>query len=356
MKICFYFGVFARCGGIEEFTKDLSLALCAAGVEVSIVCASLKNPILDQMRRAGVEVVKVPVYWGCRWNIPDYALLPVAVAKLKKADVVIHQKPFKAWFYSLLPAQPQHVYLTAYNPADQFRSDAFAQHFFSFFDKIITQTESFKEDILSRNIRRPVSVLPLIPPACTPSASVTVNSGNHLRIGMMGRVERQKNPVYALNILQELSATYASVELNIYGSGSLIGEVTDAAVALGVRVEFHGKYDRGDVPEIVASNDMFLITSISEGQCIVALEILAGGRPLFSTPVGALPEILKEEKRGCLIPLDDAPAASQCIIDWLDKYKELPLAEIQQSYLNDYNPARVKQRYIDLLKTVGAAG
>lgn len=357
MKIIFYSGVFARIGGIEAFTRDLSLALIAKGINVEILCASLRNPVLDDLRKAGVVVRRVPVFHGCRWNLPDFALFPFARSWMTDADVVIHQKPLNQRFYALLPLRPKHIYLTSYSPAEQFGGQASVKKFFSFFDGIITQTATFENELREGGIDGPIHVLPLIPPEVS-SVIPTQAKDRVLRIGMMGRLESQKNPLYAQEIVealaQESSSVWSCIEFNVYGDGSLMPKLREKSESSKVKVIFHGGYAREDVARIVAENDFFLITSLSEGQCIVALEVLSGGRPLFATPVGALPVVLSEEKRGRLLPVDDAYTAAKQIKDWIDLHGQDAAASIQDSYLRDYDADSVRNQYVELMQRVVA--
>lgn len=356
MKVCFYFGVFARIGGIEEFTKDLALALLAAGADVRVVCASLgHHPILDELRGAGASVCKVPVYHGCSWNIPDYALLPFALSQIKNTDVVIHQKPLRPSFYPLLSRKPKHVYLTSYSPGEQFGREPNARRFFEFFDAIFTQVDSFREELRTQGVKCPIHVLPLIPPMALPLSSESHPSGK-LRIAMMGRLEPQKNPLYALELANALACNlpegHNEAEFHIYGDGSLLPSLKKRAELLSIRTIFHGAYGRGEVADIVSGNDMFLITSISEGQCIVALEILSGGRPLFATPVGALPSVLGKTERGCVLPETNAQAGADVIRQWWRGRHHVSASQIQQSYQLDYDADVIKRKYVDHIKDI----
>lgn len=358
MKVLFYFGVFARVGGIEEFTHDLALALHSEGVEVEVLCASIKNPILDRLKKAGIKIFRIPVYYGCRWNIPDYALLPFALRKIKKANVVIHQKPFRRGWYKWFSRGARHVYITAYRPSEQFPNLHNRNTFFSFFDLILTQVSVFTEDLADLKENVPVEVVPYIPPAPT-SIRNSSRDGGVLRVGMMGRLEPQKNPLYALRIVKRLCENppkgFLSVEFHVYGSGSLEEQVRNKASSLELQVCFHGTYPRSKVPDIVCASDLFLITSVSEGQCIVALEILAMGRPLFATPIGALPAILEKPERGMLLPEEDADAGAECISHWLGTHQPVSAKKIQQSYLEDYDQDAIKQRYVGLFRGLVSA-
>lgn len=356
MKVCFYFGVFARNGGIEEFTRDLSLALLESGVGVEIVCASLRHPILDELKVAGARITRIPIYWGCRWHIPDYALLPFALARVGKADVVIHRKPLVGWFYRLL-AKKNNIYITSYRPKEQFPDAGDRYRFYSFFKAIYTQEETFRDDVSSCGVGSILEVLPLIPPRIY-DTSLRKGSDGILKVGMLGRLEPQKDPLYALRIVEALSKRLPDgidrVELHIHGTGSIEETVRRESGRHGFSTVFHGRYRRADIPGIVRDNDLFLITSVSEGQCIVALEVLAGGRPLFATPVGALSKILADDVRGSLLPVDAAEDAADGIADWLKHHGDVGVVDIQRSYLADFDRDKVEQRYVELIKNTVA--
>ncbi|VGO21677.1 glycosyltransferase family 4 protein [Pontiella sulfatireligans] len=354
MRVLFLFGVFAKVGGIEEFTVDLALGLVRAGVEVEILCSSLHNPALGLLKKAGVKISRIPVVHGCNWNIPDYVLFPFALSRARKADVVIHQKIFDKLFYKNLPRSVRHVFITAYRPREISPELDSRCRFYSFFDLVITQEETFREDIIESGAKVLIEVVPYIPLGIIPlqeRAQDTV-----LRIGMMGRLEPQKNPLMALEIVSLLRngppAGWSSVEFNIYGSGTLEAAMRNEAEPKELNVNFHGTYKRSDVPNIVAANNLFIITSHSEGQCIVALEVLASGRPLFATPVGALPQILSEPERGALLNVEDIESAGETIRCWLQNNQSVSAAGIQRSYLNSYNREAIIERYLNVLSTV----
>lgn len=353
MKLCFYFGVFARNGGIEEFTKDLALALLDSGVDVEIVCASLKHPLLEQLKLAGAKIIRVPVYHGCRWHIPDYALFLFALVRVARADVVVHRKPHPELVYRFLSKKATHIYITAYRPKEQLPSCTDREKFFSFFDLVFTQTEAFRNDLIECGLERPIHVIPHIPPVMHNLAERRAEKDRVLRVGMMGRLESQKNPLYAMEIALALRQTppggIDNVEFHVYGTGALEQAMRSRAEKEHLGCFFHGRYHRSNVEEIVSENDLFIITSVTEGQCIVALEVLAGGRPLFATPVGALPEILRKSERGALLPENAAAAAAECISTWMAD-KRLGAEAIQRSYYQDYNTEDVKSRYVELIK------
>ena len=102
---------------------------------------------------------------------------------------------------------------------------------------------------------------------------------------------------------------------------------------------------------------MFLNPSISEGQCLVALEVLSRGRPFLASGVGAIPEILARGHFGAVLPLDDASAAAaivrRTIAEWRDG-RWTPAA-VADGYRRAYRTDEILQTYLDLFTGIGRA-
>jgi glycosyltransferase involved in cell wall biosynthesis len=72
------------------------------------------------------------------------------------------------------------------------------------------------------------------------------------------------------------------------------------STGLSDRVIFAGFRD--NIPEILASFDIFVLPSRSEGFGRVNLEAMAMGKPVVSTNVGGIPEVVLEGVTGILVP------------------------------------------------------
>jgi glycosyltransferase involved in cell wall biosynthesis len=66
--------------------------------------------------------------------------------------------------------------------------------------------------------------------------------------------------------------------------------------------------DRDDVPELLATSDVFVLSSRSEGGPISVLEAMAAGLPVVASDVGGVREQVDEGVSGLLVPAGD-PAA-----------------------------------------------
>ena len=87
-------------------------------------------------------------------------------------------------------------------------------------------------------------------------------------------------------------------------------ELTSLSRRLGIldRVTFAGRVDHEDMPLYYSSADVLVLPSHYESFGLVALESLACGTPVVTTPVGAMERIIRQGETGRVIQ-DASPAA-----------------------------------------------
>src|SRR3989338_10642058 len=84
---------------------------------------------------------------------------------------------------------------------------------------------------------------------------------------------------------------------------------------LNNQVIFTGK--REDIPEILSSLDLFVLSSVSEGLGRSIIEAMAMEKAVVATNVGGIPEVVKDKETGVLVPAKNAPALAAAIIELL---------------------------------------
>lgn len=73
-------------------------------------------------------------------------------------------------------------------------------------------------------------------------------------------------------------------------------------------VRLLGFVSAAEVRQWMGQADLFVLPSYSEGFSMAVLEAMAAGLPVVVTPVGALPELVRDGVRGRLVPVGDADA------------------------------------------------
>lgn len=101
----------------------------------------------------------------------------------------------------------------------------------------------------------------------------------HPLVGIIGRLSAQKNPAYALRILEALFRMEPSARAFFAGDGALRGETMEAAEKAGIRdrIVFAGAVD--NIPEWMSAANVLLMPSLFEGLPFALIEAQASGLP-----------------------------------------------------------------------------
>ena len=100
------------------------------------------------------------------------------------------------------------------------------------------------------------------------------------------------------------------VRLAVAGDGPLRAELAAGAADLGERVRFLGHRD--DVPALLAAADVVAHPSEFEALPTALIEALGAGRPVVSTEVGGIPEVVTPET-AVFVPVGDAAALAAAL-------------------------------------------
>ena len=143
--------------------------------------------------------------------------------------------------------------------------------------------------------------------------------GETVRIIMVARFGPQKDHSTLLEAMANLARESAAeqtglrlagsppaVELLLVGDGPSEYALRREAYDLGIddRVRFLG--NRGDVPELLAASDIFVLATNWEGLPRSIIEALRAGLPVVATDLAGIPELVAEGENGYLVPRADA--------------------------------------------------
>jgi glycosyltransferase involved in cell wall biosynthesis len=139
-------------------------------------------------------------------------------------------------------------------------------------------------------------------------------------VGNVARLAEQKGHRTLLKAVPAVLERRPDTRFVIAGDGELREELERLAEPLGDHVSILG--NRSDVPDLLASFDVFAYPSRFEGLCVAVIEAQAAGVPVVATPVGGINETVVEGETGWLVPVGDAEALAERILHVLEQPDE----------------------------------
>ena len=133
-------------------------------------------------------------------------------------------------------------------------------------------------------------------------------------IGTVTRLEPQKANEIFVRAAARMASKMPDLITLIAGDGPQRAELEELARHLGVaeRVRFLGW--RTDAVELMATMDIFCMTSRWEGCPMVLLEAMALQRPVVATDFGGVREIVVNEETGLVVALEDSEAFAGAVL------------------------------------------
>jgi glycosyltransferase involved in cell wall biosynthesis len=111
----------------------------------------------------------------------------------------------------------------------------------------------------------------------------------------------EKNAVE--DVIEAMKFLPPNIVFKILGTGPLEKKLKAKVKKMGLegRVLFLGLVSQEDLPEHLHQADIFIRPSLSEGQGVSFIEAMAAGLPVIATPVGGIPEFIKDGETGLLV-------------------------------------------------------
>ena len=125
-------------------------------------------------------------------------------------------------------------------------------------------------------------------------------ASDELIIGFVGRLTEIKNISLFLNTAARLKAQSIDesprMRFAIAGDGHLRAELEREAANLGLNDTLVFLGNRTDTETLYAGMDIVALTSLNEGTPLSLIEAMAAGRPVISTMVGGVPDLVGDEQ------------------------------------------------------------
>ena len=126
-------------------------------------------------------------------------------------------------------------------------------------------------------------------------------------------LKEQKGHRYLIEAASLVIGRFPDLHLAFVGDGALREDLRAQARSLGIAGHVHFLGSRGDVPDLLATSDYFILPSLWEGLPMALVEAMASGLPVVATAVSGTSEVVASESAGILVPPGDAAALARAI-------------------------------------------
>ncbi len=140
------------------------------------------------------------------------------------------------------------------------------------------------------------------------------------RFVCVGRLTPQKGQIVLLEALALLRDRGRRPHLVLGGDGEMRDDIEAAIDRLGLReqVTITGWISEAEVRQHIAESRCMVMPSFAEGLPVVIMESLAMRRPVISTFIAGIPELVVPGEVGWLAPASDVERLADCMMDALD--------------------------------------
>jgi glycosyltransferase involved in cell wall biosynthesis len=148
-----------------------------------------------------------------------------------------------------------------------------------------------------------------------PPTVVTPPAEPPLRLCYIKAHRRIYGPDILIKALAQVRERGHDVNLFLAGEGEMTGELRQLCRKLGVddAVTFVGFIDNANIVDFISDHHVMVMPSHQESFGVAVLEAGAAGRPVIATDIGGVPEVLRPEKTGLMVPPNDVGALADAI-------------------------------------------
>ena len=136
-------------------------------------------------------------------------------------------------------------------------------------------------------------------------------------VGYIGLLDYRKGTKELIEAISLINSRKCDIDFLVAGMGILEDLVKDFS-KLNDNVEFEGLMSHESLPDVYNKMKLLVLPSISEGLPNIILEAIACGTLILATPVGAIPDIIKDGENGFIMENNSPICISKNILRVLE--------------------------------------
>lgn len=304
-------------GGALQVTY-LIKALNKFSVKSYLACqhhAEIANAIGDSAELLPITM-KGDVDISLTWRL-------MKIIKQHQFDLVHIHSRRGADFFGLIAAKLMRVPVIISRRVDNTEPRWFAKAKYHACDKVITISEAIRQVLVSQGVnsshvvtvRSAVDTLKFHPIAS--KAWFIEQFGltdNTLVIGVLAQLIERKGHCVLFDALPDVINQTSDLKVLIFGKGPLDASLKQQVIDKGLQeyVEFCGFRD--DMALVLPNLDIVVHPAYTEGLGVSLLQASSCGVPIVASAVGGIPEIVKDNENGFLVPKRNVKALSHALL------------------------------------------
>ena len=186
-------------------------------------------------------------------------------------------------------------------------------------------------------------------------------NGVHRLVGIVARLVPIKAHEVFIEAAARIRREVPNVRFLIIGDGERRAELEERARRIGVRDEALFLGWRKDMRAVYADLDVVVLSSLNEGSPVALIEAMAAARPVVSTNVGGVGEVVANGRSGLLVPPRDPGALAEAVTTILsepgtgERLANAARRAVYPKYSSERLVADVETLYLRLARAKGLA-
>lgn len=313
-------------GGAERHVVDLAAALRRKGHEVAVAC-SAAGELSDLLGAANVPLRVLLDRLVKRRVSVTYTRRLRRLVKEQRFDLV-HAHIYASAAASALATLGTGVPLVVTEHTEGAwqgrRAHLVSRLIYRRARRMIAVSSPIRERLIERDGVHPKKIS-LIPNAVIPASDTNPGASGALPdewqegplIGAVARLQPEKGISNLLKAAARVSPSCPEARFLIIGDGPLREELLRLADRLGLRERVRFLGHRADARALIGLLDVLVVPSLTEGTPLIVLEAMAAGVPVVASAVGGIPDQVRQDKEGLLVPPDDTAALGDALLELL---------------------------------------